>query len=101
MASQWSILGILTLILMVAESSVYSGRESICSLEECECQLDTVICTCTQDSSFQVNNIESVRQRITMGPTIYKLVSGASFLKNNWSSCFSLLFLLESQQKTW
>lgn len=53
MASQWSILGILTLILMVAESSVYSGRESICSLEECECQLDTVICTCTQDSSFQ------------------------------------------------
>ena len=47
---------ILTVMLMleVMEASVYSGREDICSLEECECQLETVICTCTQDSSFQV-----------------------------------------------
>ena len=49
---------ILTVILMleVMEASVYSGREDICSLEECECQLDTVICTCSQDSSFQVTS---------------------------------------------
>ena len=47
---------ILTVIMMLeaVEASVYSGREDICSLEECECQLDTVICTCSQDSSFQV-----------------------------------------------
>ena len=35
-------------------ASVYSGRENICNIPECDCQLDTVICTCTQDSSFQV-----------------------------------------------
>ena len=47
---------ILTVILTLeaVQASVYSGREDICSLEECECHLDTVICTCSQDSGFQV-----------------------------------------------
>ena len=46
----------LMLVLMVAkvQPSVYSGREDICNLSECDCQTDTVICTCNQDSSFQV-----------------------------------------------
>lgn len=46
---------ILTVILTLeaVQASVYSGREDICSLEECECHLDTVICTCSQDSGFQ------------------------------------------------
>jgi len=35
------------------QASVFSGRESICSLRECDCQLDRVECICDEDSSFQ------------------------------------------------
>ena len=46
---------VLVLVVVVAaRASVYSGREDLCSLEECDCRLDTVTCTCTPSSSFQV-----------------------------------------------
>lgn len=44
---------VLALVTGQVLSSVFSGRENICNLPECDCQLDTVICTCNQDSSFQ------------------------------------------------
>ena len=49
---------VVVLVVVAARASVYSGREDLCSLEECDCSLDTVTCTCTPSSSFQVQRGE-------------------------------------------
>ena len=57
----------LVLVLVTGQvlSSVFSGRENICNLPECDCQLDTVICTCNQDSSFQVDIVVNIVNKTT------------------------------------
>lgn len=40
-------------VLQKVGGSVFSGAEGICSLQECACSQDTVVCRCSTDSSFQ------------------------------------------------
>ena len=80
----------LVLVLVTSQvlSSVYSGRENICNLPECECQLDTVICTCDQDSSFQVDISGNI---VNKQPTlnVIDMRDEAVFLSRYWSHILS------------
>ena len=58
---------VVLVVVAAARASVYSGREDLCSLEECDCSLDTVTCTCTPSSSFQVQQGVEIMLLVSTG----------------------------------